>query len=196
MWNRNKLALPLSHKTNGETRNKETAQKHRNICESHICKNDKSGYFSDSVVFPFAATGRKQIKTAEQIPLYEQMCHVADSYQLATVRWLTNCWHSRHKKHQTVTLLAIHYYATAFTWAEHSANPCLGKELQGQLCSPGQLTWPVSYLPCCFGASNTPTVSSTLPSRRFLGAERGFAGCAGQHTGHAGQHAQSWEHYA
>lgn len=78
--------LPLSHKTNGETSNKETAQKHRNICESHICRKDKSGYFSDSVVFPFAATGRKQIKTTEQIPLYEQMCHVADSYQLATVR--------------------------------------------------------------------------------------------------------------
>lgn len=52
---------------------------------------------------------------------------------------------------------------------------------QGQQCPPKPLTWPVSYFPCCFGASNTPTVSSTLPSGRFLGAQRqlgGFAGAA------------------
>ena len=30
------------------------------------------------------------------------------------------------------------------------------------------LTCPVSYLPCCFGASNTPTVSRTFPSGLFL----------------------------
>lgn len=38
------------------------------------------------------------------------------------------------------------------------------------ICSPPHaLTCPVSYLPFCFGTSNTPTVSSTLPSGRFLG---------------------------
>uniref|UniRef100_A0A8C0IBI4 Transmembrane protein 199 n=1 Tax=Bubo bubo TaxID=30461 RepID=A0A8C0IBI4_BUBBB len=45
----------------------------------------------------------------------------------------------------------------------HSATRSLG--LQGQLRFPELLTCPVSYLPCCFGASNTPTVSSTLWQR-------------------------------
>lgn len=31
----------------------------------------------------------------------------------------------------------------------------------------GHLTCPVSYFPCCFGASNTPTVSNTFPSGLF-----------------------------
>lgn len=30
------------------------------------------------------------------------------------------------------------------------------------------LTCPVSYLPCCFTASNTPTASSTFPSGLLL----------------------------
>lgn len=82
--------------------------------------------------------------------------HLTGSQNIPTASWELEK-HSRRCKHMMVVTqmtLKVSVNLRAHLWV----NVCL--------------TCPVSYFPCCFTASNTPTVSKIFPSGLFLPESR------------------------